>query len=70
MKVEKILNYFGYIKPPLAAVKLSMELESKWEVVIDVIGSKNPEIKKELSIYLKMQKSITDFLRSGRHLNN
>ena len=52
-----ILFWFGYIKIPKEVVELSVELESRWKVL--------SEINDNIKIYYMMQRSLTDFLRSG-----
>ena len=62
--IKYILNFFGYIKIPVEVVQLSIEQEVFFERIIEYI----PETKEIFELHLKGQKTLTQFLKSGRLL--
>lgn len=60
--IKLLLSFFGYIKVPVEAVQLSMQQELFFEKMIRM----RPEAKDAWEFYLKAQKTLTSFLRSGR----
>lgn len=65
--VGKILMFFGYVKIPLAAVQLSIMQEQALITMIAAFQKCGVE-SETLPEYLKAQKTLTAFLRSGRLL--
>lgn len=66
--VRFILGWFGYVKIPLAVVRLSMEQEVFLRTMLEC--SPYPVEKKYLFKYLEGQKVLTLFLRSGKLLSH
>ena len=66
--IRNILGFFGYVKIPLEAVKLSVQQELIFETMIECESSEKG--KEYLARFLKGQQVMTAFLRSGRLLND
>lgn len=64
--IRFILGWFGYVKIPLAVVQLSIEQELFFRTMLK--NKSHPTEKKDLLRYLKGQKTLTAFLRSGKLL--
>ena len=64
--IKKILGFFGYVKIPLKAVKLSVQQELVFETMIECESSE--KCKEYLARFLKGQRTLTAFLRSGKLL--
>jgi len=60
-----ILAFFGYVKIPKVAVQLAMRNED----ILECIQMALPERSKKLSQHQKGAKTLTEFLRSGRLLD-
>jgi hypothetical protein len=61
-EMKRILCHFGYVKVPKEAVQLSLLQEGKWEQICAIL----PDWK----FVLEGQRRLTNFLQSGRMLNN
>jgi hypothetical protein len=61
------MAFFGYVKVPSAAVKLSFRVECFLEECVKHSTLENNKIT--LKHYYDIQKTLTDFLRSGRIIN-
>jgi hypothetical protein len=64
--MQFIFGWFGYVKVSKAVVQLSMKQEDSIKDVIPLIT--NPDTKEWLETLLKAQRTITNFLRSGKLL--
>jgi len=62
--IQIVLGFFGYIKIPREAVQLSIAQEVFFEVLL----KQEPDGKDIIERYLRGQKTLTQFLRSGRLL--
>lgn len=62
--MQFIFNWLGYVKIPTAVVQLSIAQEDTWKFLMS--GSVIPKNIEYLSIRLKAQQTITEFLRSGK----
>lgn len=62
--IRFILAWFGYVKVPKEAIQLSMMLEDGWRVVLKHI----PDNIESAPKLLKINQTLTKFLRSGRLL--
>jgi len=65
--MKTILAFFGYVKIPIAVVMLSTMQETVFETMIKSEPSEKGKLY--LSRFLKGQRALTEFLRSGKLLN-
>lgn len=61
--IQKLLGIFGYVKVPLAAVRISMQQEAFLEKVQSIQSDAGQAV---FAPRIKAQKALTFFLRSGR----
>ena len=61
-----IMAFFGYVKVPTEAVWLSINQEVFLEKLTAILIKKNPELELVFSEHVRSQKTITQFLRSGK----
>jgi hypothetical protein len=66
LDMKTLLSLFGYVKVPKEAVLLSIQLEDIFKQFISALES--PESKKDMLKCLNAQRTLTQFLRSGRLL--
>lgn len=62
--LNAMLKFFGYIKIPKEAVRLSMDQESFIETQVELTDKER--LKQIYTKQLEGQKTLTAFLRSGR----
>ena len=66
--IRTVLAFFGYVKIPTEAVQISIVQEDFIKLVCKYL--KTEETKKVGHKHLELQKTLTQFLRSGALLNN
>ena len=64
--MQTLLNLLGYAKIPKAAVQLSIAQENFFRDAVKAANKSSDLLKKHLKKRLEIQKTLTDFLRSGR----
>jgi hypothetical protein len=64
--MQFVLGFFGYVKIPVSVVQLSMKQENMWKQIVDNVTT--VENKEIFGLHLKAQRTLTNFLRSGRLL--
>jgi len=66
MIMRYILSWFGYVKVPVEAVRISYMIQSFFFSAEKKVDS--PDSKAVLNRYYQAAKTLTGFLRSGRFL--